>query len=55
MFTAYDKAAAAAIASAVTSVIAALTPVEPEVMGAVGTLMTAGPVWIVPNKTGGVR
>lgn len=50
MFTAYDKAAAAAIGTAVTSIIAALTTLDPEVVGAIGTLLTAGLVWLVPNK-----
>ena len=50
MLTAYDKAAAAAIGSAVTTVIAALTTLDPEIVGAIGTLVTAGLVWLVPNK-----
>lgn len=50
MFTAYDKAAAAAIGTAVTTIIAALTTLDPEVVGAIGTLLTAGLVWLVPNK-----
>jgi len=50
MFTAYDKAAAAAIGTAVATVIAALTPLEGDVVGAIGTLVTAGLVWLVPNK-----
>lgn len=50
MFTAHDKAAAAAIGAAITSVIAALTSLDPEVVGAIGTLVTAGLVWLVPNK-----
>jgi hypothetical protein len=28
----------------------ALTPLDPEVVGAIGTLVTAGLVWLVPNK-----
>ncbi|MEQ9607027.1 MAG: hypothetical protein RLN99_05105 [Kiloniellaceae bacterium] len=50
MFTAYDKAAAAAIGTAATTIIAALTTLDPEVVGAIGTLLTAGLVWLVPNK-----
>jgi hypothetical protein len=50
MLTAYDKAAAAAIGTAVTTVIAALTTLDPEVVGAIGTLVTTGLVWLVPNK-----
>lgn len=49
MFTAYDKAAAAAIGTAVTSILAVVTKLDPEVVGAVGTLVTAGLVWLVPN------
>lgn len=52
MFTAYDKAAAAAIGAAVTSVLAAVTALDPDVVGAVGTLVTAGLVWLVPNRRG---
>ncbi|MEQ8356747.1 MAG: hypothetical protein RH942_14485 [Kiloniellaceae bacterium] len=55
MFTAYDKAAAAAIATAVTTVIAALTPLDGEVVGAIGTLLTTGLVWLVPNRKGAPR
>jgi len=51
MFTAYDKAAAAAIGSAVTSVLAAVTTLDPDVVGAIGILVTAGLVWLVPNKS----
>jgi len=50
MFTAYDKAAAAAIGTAATTIIAALTTLDAEVVGAIGTLLTAGLVWLVPNK-----
>ena len=50
MFTAYDKAAAAAIGTAVTTVVAALTTLDPEVVGAIGILVTTGLVWLVPNK-----
>jgi hypothetical protein len=53
MFTAYDKAAAAAIGTAVTTVIAALTTLDPEVVGAIGTLVTTGLVWFIPNKQSG--
>lgn len=50
MFTAYDKAAAGAVGAAVTTVIAALTTLDGEVVGAIGTLVTAGLVWLVPNR-----
>jgi hypothetical protein len=50
MFTAYDKAAAAAIGAAVTSIIAAVTTLDSEVVAAIGTLVTTGLVWLVPNK-----
>lgn len=55
MFTAYDKAAAAALASALTAVISALTPLDAEVVGALGTLITAGLVWLVPNRKGATK
>lgn len=50
MFTAYDKAAAAAIGTAVMSVLAAISTLDPDVVGAIGTLFTAGLVWLIPNK-----
>ena len=50
MFTAYDKAAAAAIGAAITSVLAALTTLDQDLVGAFGTVITAGLVWLVPNK-----
>ena len=50
MFTRYDKAAAVAISAALVSVLAALTDLSPESLGAVGTLLTAGLVALVPNK-----
>lgn len=50
MFTTFDKAAAAAIASALTAVLAAVTTLDPEVVGAIGVLVTAALVWFVPNK-----
>ncbi len=50
MFTAYDKAAAAAIGAAVTTILAAVTTLDPEVIGSIGTVITAGLVWLVPNK-----
>lgn len=51
MFSAYDKAAAGAIGTAVTSILAALTTLDPEVIGAIGTLLTAGLIWLVPNRS----
>ena len=50
MFTKYDKAGAAAIGAAITSVIAATTTLEPEVVGSIGVLVTALLAYIVPNK-----
>lgn len=55
MFTAFDKAAAAAIGTAFTSLLAAITTLEPELIGAIGTLVTAGLVWLVPNRSEGTR
>ena len=51
MFTQYDKAGAAAIGTAVTGLLAAVTTLDPEVVAAIGTLITSGLVWLVPNKT----
>lgn len=52
MFSKFDKAAAAAIGGAVTTFLAAVTTLSPEVIGAVGTLVTAALVWLVPNRAG---
>lgn len=51
MLTQYDKAAAGAIAAAVTSILAAMTTLDAEVIAAIGVLLTSGLVWLVPNKT----
>ena len=50
MFTAYDKAGAAAIGSAITAVLAAVTDLSPEALGAIGTLVTTLLVFLIPNK-----
>ncbi|NIA67760.1 hypothetical protein HBA54_04080 [Pelagibius litoralis] len=50
MFTKYDKAAAGAIAAALTGVLAAVTTLDPDVVAAIGTLATAFLVYLVPNK-----
>ncbi|WP_282609477.1 hypothetical protein [Pelagibius sp. Alg239-R121] len=49
MFTKYDKAAAAAIASAVTGVISAVTLLDPEVVAALGVILNSFAVFLVPN------
>ena len=49
MFTKYDKAAAAAIAGAVTVVIGALTTLDTETVAAVGVILNTFAVWLVPN------
>lgn len=50
MFTRFDKAGAAVIAGAVTSVLAYFTTLDAEIIGAIGTLLTGGLVYLVPNK-----
>ena len=50
MFTAYDKAGAAAIGSAVTAVLTALTDLPEDAVLAVGTLVTTLLVYLIPNK-----
>lgn len=50
MFTQYDKAAAAAIGAAITTVIATMTTLDPEMIASLGVLITAGLTWWVPNK-----
>lgn len=49
MFTKYDKAAAAAIASAMTGVIAAVTTLDLEVVTALGVILNSLAVFFVPN------
>lgn len=50
MFTKFDKAGAAAIGAAITTVIATMTFLDPEVVGAIGVLVTFGLTWLIPNK-----
>ena len=50
MFTQYDKAAAGAIAAAITGLLTALTTLDAEVVSSIGVLVTAGLVWLVPNR-----
>ena len=50
MFTQYDKAGAAAIGAAITTVIATMTTLDPEAVAAFGVLITSGLTWLVPNK-----
>ncbi len=50
MFTRYDKAAAAAIGAAATTVIGALTALDPEVVASIGVILTAALTYLVPNK-----
>lgn len=47
----FNKATAAAISAAVTGLLLAFVPtLDPAVVSAVGTLVTAALVWAVPNK-----
>ena len=50
MLTKYDKAGAAAISTAITTVIMALTDFDPELVASIGVLITTGLTWLVPNK-----
>lgn len=50
MLTKYDKAGAAAIGAAITTVIATMTTLDLETVAALGTLITVGLTFIVPNK-----
>jgi hypothetical protein len=45
----YNKATAAVLAGAVTTVIGGFLAIDAEVLGAVQTLLTAVLVWLVPN------
>ena len=49
MFTKYDKAAAAAIASAITVVVGAITTLDAETVAAIGVILNTFAVWLVPN------
>lgn len=49
MFTKYDKAVAAAVASAATAVLGAVTMLEPEVVAAFGVILNSLAVFLVPN------
>ena len=49
MFTQYDKTAAAAIASALTGVIGAVTTLDAEVVAAIGVILNSLAVFLVPN------
>lgn len=52
MFTRYDKAGAAAIAGAVTTIVGVLIPdIDAEVLAAGGTLLASVLVWAVPNAS----
>ena len=46
----FNKATAGALSAALVGLLAALTDLSPEVLAAVGTLLTAVAVYLVPNK-----
>lgn len=46
----YNKASAAAVSQAIVQVVAAFTPLDPELEQAVGVVLTALLVWLVPNS-----
>lgn len=50
MFTKYDKAGAAVIASSVTAILSVITDLNPQVIGAIGVIISAALVYSVPNK-----
>ncbi len=50
MFTKYDKAGAAAISTAVTTLVMAFTELDMNTVAAIGTLVTTFLTWLVPNK-----
>ena len=50
MLTRYDKAGAAAIGAALTSIVGAVTVLDPEVVASIGVLVTASLTWLVPNR-----
>lgn len=45
----FNKATAAVLAGAVTTIAGALFAVDGETLGAIQTLLTAALVWLVPN------
>ncbi len=48
--TRFNKATAAALAGALVTLVAAFWAPDPEVQGALQTLLTAALVWLVPNR-----
>ncbi len=50
MFTRFDKAGAAVLAGTLTSLLTHFTTLDTETLGAIGTLLTAALVYLVPNK-----
>lgn len=50
MFTKFDKAGAAAIGTAIATLIAAFTTLEPEGATAIGGAIATFLAWLVPNK-----
>lgn len=50
MFTRYDKAWVTAIGTGLTGFLLAATTLDPEVVASLGTLITAGLTFLIPNK-----
>lgn len=50
MLTKYDKAGAGGIAAIVTALLFEFTTLDNDVVYAIGTLLTAAAVYLVPNK-----
>ena len=48
--TAYNKTTAAVLAGAVVTIVGAFWQPDPTVLGALQTLVTAGLVYLIPNK-----
>ncbi len=48
----FNKATAAVVAGAIAAVAGALSTLDPELIGAIQTLLTAALVWLVPNRAG---
>lgn len=46
----YNKATAAVLAGAVITILQMVFPIDPQVADALGTVLTALAVWVVPNK-----
>lgn len=48
--TKFDKTTAAVISGAIVAIVGSVFAVDPQILAAAQTLITAALVWLVPNK-----